>query len=56
VSEPSSTPTRSSVCPMAREIVSQLRRRVGQSGGRRKRRARFAPQEVSKKPVIEQGQ
>src|ERR1035437_536732 len=33
--------------------LSQLRKRAGQSGGRRKRRARFAPQEVSSKPVNE---
>jgi hypothetical protein len=33
--------------------LSPLRKRAGQSGGRRKRRARFAPQEVSSKPVSE---
>ena len=49
-----SVPARDAQCPRPPvKGLSQLRKRAGQSGGRRKRRARFAPQEVSSKPVNE---
>src|SRR5450759_6026223 len=49
-----SVPAKDAPCtqPPVKEL-SQLRKPAGQSGGRRKRRARFAPQEVSSKPVNE---
>ena len=49
-----SVPAKDAPCPQPPvKGLSQLRKRAGQSGGRRKRRARFAPQEVSSKPVNE---
>src|ERR1035441_10683700 len=49
-----SVPAKDAQCPQPPvKGLSQLRKRAGQSGGRRKRRARFAPQEVSSKPVNE---